>query len=444
MTIHPVNSAADGSSINVRAGTTASPFSQTATLAGCIARNSIFAFTSVVVAGGGGGFSAFTSGTPTLVDTLGNVYTLISWTNATFEGGPGLGLWIATGIAAGSATATFTFTAENGGISSPLDDVPFIAQVGLVQYPFASATVQDFDQQTVFGPSGGASLSITDSASGTVTATLPLLVTGNDWSFALVDLVVPGAYDYLIVCGMTAPSSASTDGTPPTITPSKYGLMVRDLESIKPPGLPGNDTVIYLWDQGQYPDLVPPTVACPDSAAPLGVPYSSAFVASGGEPPYSDYAITAGALATGLSLDSTDGDVTGTPTVRGVFDYTGQVTDRYGATGSTDCSMEADTLDVACHYAQIGVPFVDQLQPSGGVGPFTFALTGGSLPDGLTLDGTTGKISGTPTTLGPFSFSFQVTDSFGLTASATCSILVGSGPPPVSGDLCIYAGAVGH
>ena len=106
--------------------------------------------------------------------------------------------------------------------------------------------------------------------------------------------------------------------------------------------------------------------------------------------------------------------------------------------------MEVDTLDVACHYAQIGVPFVDQLQPSGGVAPFAFVLTGGALPDGLTLDGTTGKISGTPTTLGPFSFSFRVTDSFGLTASATCSILVGSGPPPVSGDLCIYAGAVGH
>ena len=59
----------------------------------------------------------------------------------------------------------------------------------------------------------------------------------------------------------------------------------------------------------------------------------------------------------------------------------------------------------------VGEPYSVTFTASGGVPPYTFAVSAGALPDGLTLDGSTGELSGTPTTAGPYSFSITATDS---------------------------------
>ena len=58
-----------------------------------------------------------------------------------------------------------------------------------------------------------------------------------------------------------------------------------------------------------------------------------------------------------------------------------------------------------------GVSYSTTLTSFGGVPPLTWALTAGSLPPGLALDGLAGTISGTPTTTGLFSFSVSLTDT---------------------------------
>jgi hypothetical protein len=62
--------------------------------------------------------------------------------------------------------------------------------------------------------------------------------------------------------------------------------------------------------------------------------------------------------------------------------------------------------------AQVGVPYSQQLVATGGTTPYTWSITLGSLPSGLSMD-STGLITGTPTTttLTPATFTAQVMDS---------------------------------
>ncbi len=73
-----------------------------------------------------------------------------------------------------------------------------------------------------------------------------------------------------------------------------------------------------------------------------------------------------------------------------------------------------------------GQPYQAQLAASGGEPPYTWSVTQGSLPPGLTLSND-GVISGTPTAGGSFPFTVQVTDAVSNTASANLSISVTTG-----------------
>ena len=65
---------------------------------------------------------------------------------------------------------------------------------------------------------------------------------------------------------------------------------------------------------------------------------------------------------------------------------------------------------------------------TGGVAPYVWSIAAGSLPPGLSLNPSTGAISGMPTMSGPYPFTVQVTDSQSpaATASAPLSIAVSS------------------
>lgn len=84
-------------------------------------------------------------------------------------------------------------------------------------------------------------------------------------------------------------------------------------------------------------------------------------------------------------------------------------------------------LSLACpvnNAGAVGVAFSSTLIASGGTAPYTYAITGGALPPGLTLNTSTGVISGIPTASGAYPYTAQVTDSLDATAEATCSILI--------------------
>ncbi len=66
-------------------------------------------------------------------------------------------------------------------------------------------------------------------------------------------------------------------------------------------------------------------------SATVGSPYSATLTATGGLPPYT-WSIISGSLPPGLSLD-TSGNITGTPTTPGTYNFTVQVVDPIGNVG---------------------------------------------------------------------------------------------------------------
>jgi hypothetical protein len=70
-----------------------------------------------------------------------------------------------------------------------------------------------------------------------------------------------------------------------------------------------------------------------------------------------------------------------------------------------------------------GQPYQEQLAAAGGEPPYSWVVTNGNLPNGLTLS-TAGVISGTPTATGNFTFTVKVTDALSNTASANLNITI--------------------
>ena len=150
------------------------------------------------------------------------------------------------------------------------------------------------------------------------------------------------------------------------------------------------------------------------------------MVESGGTGPFT-YALISGALPSGITLNASTGAITGTSTAAtGTYPFGVQVTDSLGATATASCSLILQsTLALACpvsNTAAPGVPYSGTLVASGGLAPYAFVIIAGLLPPGMTLNPTTGVISGTSSALGGWAYTARVTDSFGTTAFATCQI----------------------
>jgi hypothetical protein len=177
-----------------------------------------------------------------------------------------------------------------------------------------------------------------------------------------------------------------------------------------------------------YSPLAISTTALPD--AQVGVAYSAALSASGGKSPY-NWSLTSGTLPNGLSLNAAAGSITGTPTAaaNGVV-LTFQVADAENPAQAktvnltlnvTPASLAITTTSLA--NGQVGSPYNAALAATGGTTPYTWSLTNGTLPAGLTLNASTGAIQGTPTaTATNLALTFQVKDSGNPQQSKTVNL----------------------
>ena len=135
----------------------------------------------------------------------------------------------------------------------------------------------------------------------------------------------------------------------------------------------------------------------------VGSPYSQTLTASYGTAPYT-WSIVSGRLPFGLSLSPSTGVISGTPTSALTTLVTFQVAD-----SSTPPQTAAVTLTVSIAApgpvsisttslasGTVGAPYAQTLSAVGGQAPYSWSLTSGVLPAGLTLSTSTGTIGGTP------------------------------------------------
>jgi len=163
----------------------------------------------------------------------------------------------------------------------------------------------------------------------------------------------------------------------------------------------------------------PAPVAISTTSLPNGIVnspgYSATLQSTGGATPIT-WAVTAGALPTGLTL-AANGAITGTPTTAGTSNFSVTATDSstpaLTATKALSITI-VPVLSITTSSLPNGVTsaaYTATLQSTGGVAPITWTVSIGSLPAGLTLNPGTGAISGTPTAAGTSSFTVQAADS---------------------------------
>jgi uncharacterized protein (TIGR03437 family) len=198
-----------------------------------------------------------------------------------------------------------------------------------------------------------------------------------------------------------------------------------------------------VTQQTTCPALTLTPAALPNGTA--GQAYNQTLAQTGVPSPPA-WSVSSGVLPPGLALNATTGALLGTPTRAGTFSFTIRATTSGGCTGTREY-----TLVIACPTltlnpetlpnGTLGAAYNQLLATGGGTAPYSFSLSAGTLPAGMTLS-LAGALSGTPTQIGAFTFTVSSVDA--STCAATRSYTLNIACPTVTlAPASLPAGKVG-
>ncbi len=322
-------------------------------------------------------------------------------------------IFVATVIAIGGDTVDIpvTWSISQSAVATMNDGLVTGVEVGFASIKASTST-----------RTGTASVTVVSSFEPpiVVTSSLPDAVLGEPYSARIEAIEGNGLFNWSVISGNLPPGLAlagpgAITGTPLAVGTSNFTVQVRS----------GGEFGTRALSLSVRDPLRITTTSLPFGFR--DAPYAQSVTAGGGTGSLS-FAVAAGALPTGLTLD-TAGSLTGTPTVAGTDSFTVQVTSSDGQSASRDLSIRVAIFgsppvisSLALPNAGVGVPYGGVLTATDGDGVYTWALTAGALPGGLTLlpDGT---FSGVAAGLGTSNFTVEVT-SAAQTVSGDFSIEV--------------------
>lgn len=225
--------------------------------------------------------------------------------------------------------------------------------------------------------------------------------------------------------GVTLNTSTGTvSGTP---TGTSYGSLSVTLRVTDADG--GTATIVKAYSYKEPPVLAGGALA----RATRTVAYSSsAAVTNPGTTHPLTYSIASGTLPAGLALNEATGVISGTPTSTsyGTVTVTIRAEDATFATASavfTIAYADALTLAESSPDGTVGDAYAATATPSGGHAPYTYSISAGALPPGVTLNSGTGALSGTPTAAGSYSWTLRAQDAAGNVATAAGGATIAAG-----------------
>lgn len=250
-------------------------------------------------------------------------------------------------------------------------------------------------------------------------------VVGSAYSQAVVGSGGFPPYSWIIDAGVL-PSGLTFNtttgvisGTPTAVESRQVAFTVHDYLA---------RTVSKQLTINTYNPLVLAAVTLPRGT--VGSVYSTTVTATGGAVPYG-FAVTTGTLPTGLTLNSSTGVISGTPTVAGTSTFTITVTD---AVNRTDAKSYTINVEVpisitisSLSNGLVGSVYSQNLTASGGLTPYSWSISSGNLPVGLSLNSNTGAINGTPSGVERPQFTLTVTDAYNRTATRSYTVDISNG-----------------
>ncbi|GGQ72176.1 hypothetical protein GCM10010166_47590 [Couchioplanes caeruleus subsp. azureus] len=205
------------------------------------------------------------------------------------------------------------------------------------------------------------------------------------------------------------PATGTITGTPTTVATGPVTVTATDSGK-------RTNAATFTWTIGQAL-----TITTPDTVdATAGVDINVTATASGGTAPYT---WTATSLPAGLTIQQSTGAITGTPATAGDATATLTLTDAEGHTTAKSVAWHVAAalavIDPGPQTGTTGAEVTLTVAAGGGTAPYTWTASG--LPAGLTMNPTTGVISGVPTSATATTVTITATDAGGRTSKVFIS-----------------------